>query len=87
MIAVIPPAPAPAAPAPAETQVPAAAKAGAHTHTVAKGETLYSLALHFYGKGSRWPDIVAANRDQLTGSSPALKPGMGFFILMSAGEA
>jgi tetratricopeptide (TPR) repeat protein len=76
VIAVIPPAPAPAAPAPAETQVPAAAKAGAHTHTVAKGETLYSLALHFYGKGSRWPDIVAANRDQLTGNSPALKPGM-----------
>ena len=45
-------------------------------HTVAKGETLYSLAIHYYGKGSRWPEIVAANKDQLGGSDPRVRPGM-----------
>jgi tetratricopeptide (TPR) repeat protein len=78
VIAVIPSAAPAAAAAPAETQarVAATASRGARTHTVAKGDTLYSLALHYYGKGSRWPEIVAANRDQLSGSNPTVKPGM-----------
>jgi nucleoid-associated protein YgaU len=46
------------------------------THTVVRGETLYSLAARYYGKGSRWPEIVAANKDQLGGGDPKVKPGM-----------
>jgi tetratricopeptide (TPR) repeat protein len=71
------PAAAPAAAAPAGEQVPApAANRSGRTHTVTKGDTLYSLAVHYYGKGSRWPEIVAANKDQLSGSNPTVKPGM-----------
>jgi tetratricopeptide (TPR) repeat protein len=67
----------PAAAAPAGEQAsPPAANRGARTHTVTKGDTLYSLAVHYYGKGSRWPEIVAANKDQLSGSNPTVKPGM-----------
>jgi nucleoid-associated protein YgaU len=72
VIAQAPPAP----PAVAVTQAPAAASRPVRMHTVARGETLYSLAIHYYGKGSRWPDIVAANRDQLGGADPKVKPGM-----------
>jgi len=32
-------------------------------HTIAKGETLYSLAQRYYGNRARWSDIYAANRD------------------------
>jgi len=57
--------------------VPAAASSRTmRTHTVARGETLYSLAIRYYGKGSRWSEIVAANKDQLGGSDPKVKPGM-----------
>lgn len=81
VITEIAPAPASASEAgavtPAGTQAPAAAANRAvRTHTIAKGETLYSLAIHYYGKGSRWPEIVAANKDQLNGSDPRVKPGM-----------
>ena len=56
---------------------PAAAPSrAARTHTVVRGETLYSLAARYYGKGSRWPEIVAANKDQLGGGDPKVKPGM-----------
>jgi tetratricopeptide (TPR) repeat protein len=32
-------------------------------HTVAKGDTLYNLAVRYYGDKSKWRDIYAANRD------------------------
>lgn len=32
-------------------------------HLISKGDTLYSLALKYYGNRSRWRDIYAANRD------------------------
>jgi LysM repeat protein len=35
---------------------------GARTHTVAKGDTLMSLSLRYYGTRSRWRDIYQANR-------------------------
>jgi len=66
-----------AAPSTASAPAPASALGRAvRTHTVARGETLYSLAIRFYGKGSRWHEIVDANKDQLGGSDPKVKPGM-----------
>lgn len=46
------------------------------THTIVKGDTWFSLAKKYYGSGSKWPQIVAANRDQLKGDHPALRVGM-----------
>jgi LysM repeat protein len=66
-----------AAPPVAPTR-PAAAKptaATGRTHTVAKGDTLFSLAQKYYGNRSKWRDIYAANRDVLPHET-ALKPGM-----------
>ncbi len=33
----------------------------ARTHTVRKGDTLWSLAMKFYGDGKRWREIAQAN--------------------------
>lgn len=38
----------------------------AATHTVAKGETLGTIAKHWYGKPARYTDIFEANRDVLS---------------------
>lgn len=50
--------------------------AGSHAHTVAKGDTLFSLAQRYYGNRSKWRDILAANRDQLPGENAQLRIGM-----------
>ncbi len=34
-------------------------------HVVAAGETLSKIAVQYYGSASRWPDILAANKDVL----------------------
>ena len=34
-------------------------------HEVAKGETLWKIAEHYYGDGSLYPKIFEANRDTL----------------------
>lgn len=44
-----------------QTQTPA--RPAARRHTVAKGDTLMSIALKYYGNRSRWRDIYAANRN------------------------
>lgn len=44
-------------------------------HTVAKGDTLSSISLRYYGNRTRWRDIFAANRDILPSES-ALRIGM-----------
>ncbi len=45
-------------------------------HTVVKGDTLWSLAKRFYGSGSKWSTIYAAN-ESVIGSNPNLiQPGM-----------
>ncbi|MCX6954338.1 MAG: LysM peptidoglycan-binding domain-containing protein, partial [Verrucomicrobia bacterium] len=48
--------PAPAAPA---------KSAAARTHTIVAGDTLTKIAQQYYGAASRWPEILAANRDIL----------------------
>ncbi|HEX8626247.1 MAG TPA: DUF2235 domain-containing protein [Allosphingosinicella sp.] len=35
------------------------------THVVASGDNLSKLAVRYYGRGSLWPHIFAANRDQI----------------------
>jgi tetratricopeptide (TPR) repeat protein len=62
------------APAPARPSRPAAA-AGARHHTVARGDTLFSLAQKYYGSRSKWRDIYAANRDLLPSEKSPLKIG------------
>lgn len=42
-----------------------AAIAGQQTHTVARGDTLSSIARQHLGKASAWPDIFELNRDIL----------------------
>ncbi|MEO6876473.1 MAG: LysM peptidoglycan-binding domain-containing protein [Opitutaceae bacterium] len=44
-------------------------------HTVAKGDTLFSLAQKYYNNRAKWRDIYAANRDVMPNET-ALRPGM-----------
>jgi len=44
-------------------------------HVVARGDTLMSISLRYYGNRSRWREIFAANRDQLPTES-SLQIGM-----------
>lgn len=67
------PAPRPATPTP--QPAPAQPAASARKHVVAKGDTLMSISLRYYGNRSRWRDIFAANRDQLPTES-SLRIGM-----------
>jgi tetratricopeptide (TPR) repeat protein len=54
---------------------PSTAAAGARHHTVARGDTLFSLAQKYYANRSKWRDIYAANRDLLTSEKTPLKIG------------
>jgi nucleoid-associated protein YgaU len=50
------------------------------THTVAKGDTLYSLARQYYdGDQSKWKDIWEANLDKIV-DKDKLKPGTELVI-------
>jgi tetratricopeptide (TPR) repeat protein len=49
-------------------------------HVVAKGDTLFSLAMKYYGNRSKWRDILAANHDLLPGENSPLKIGMDLKI-------
>jgi LysM repeat protein len=44
-------------------------------HVVAPGDTLYKIAQRYYGNGSKWPEILEANRDVLKNEN-AVSPGM-----------
>jgi nucleoid-associated protein YgaU len=48
---------------PTPTPVPTAPEP--RVHTVVAGDTLSKIALKYYGTASRWPEILAANRDTL----------------------
>ena len=54
---------------------PAPPPAAGRKHVVAKGDTLMSISLRYYGNRSKWRDIYAANRDQLPTES-SLRIGM-----------
>ena len=69
--------------APAEQAQPAPAparSAAARHHTVARGDTLFSLAQRYYGNRSKWRDIYAANRGVLASENSPLKIGMDLKI-------
>jgi tetratricopeptide (TPR) repeat protein len=79
------PAPVPVAPAPVqgseesairEAPEPQAPAAQERTHTVAKGDTLFSLALKYYGNRSKWRAILEANKDVLPDEKSPLRIGM-----------
>jgi tetratricopeptide (TPR) repeat protein len=44
-------------------------------HVVSPGETLYKIAQLYYGSGSKWPQILEANRDVLKNEN-AVRAGM-----------
>jgi nucleoid-associated protein YgaU len=67
------------APAPARPSRPTPAS-GVRHHTVAKGDTLFSLAMKYYGNRSKWRDIFAANHDLLASENSPLKIGMDLKI-------
>lgn len=50
-------------PAPAKSAPPPAA--APRTHVIVAGDTLAKISTLYYGTPSRWPDILAANRDVL----------------------
>jgi nucleoid-associated protein YgaU len=56
------------------------------TYTVQKGDTLWSVAIHFYGEGRRWNKIYEANRDVLSSSS-ALPVGAVLVIPPAEGQS
>jgi tetratricopeptide (TPR) repeat protein len=66
---------------PAPTGRPAATTAAnspatpGRRHVVAQGDTLYKIAQRYYGSGSKWPEILEANRDVLKNEN-AVRPGM-----------
>jgi tetratricopeptide (TPR) repeat protein len=49
--------------------------ASGRRHVVASGDTLYRIAQRYYGSGAKWPEILEANRHQLT-SENSVRPGM-----------
>ncbi len=49
------------------------------TYTVKKGDSLYKIAQRFYGDGTRYKDILRANRELLRGSD-LLRPEMEIVI-------
>lgn len=54
---------------------PPVAPAGGRRHIVVKGDTLMSLAQHYYGNRSRWKDIAEFNKDLLK-NKDGLRIGM-----------
>lgn len=62
-----------------QSSPPPAAPAAGRRHTVARGDTLFSLAQQYYGNRSRWRDIYEANRTQLPDAN-SLRLGMELVI-------
>lgn len=59
-------------PTPVPKPKPKPGPAPAHIYTVHAGDTLYSIAAHFYGNGSQYPRIAAANH---IGAPYVIHPG------------
>lgn len=58
---------------------PKAKKKAPRRHKVVKGDTLWGIALHYYGKGTLWPRIYDANR-KLIRDPHWIYPGQIFVI-------
>lgn len=75
------PADSPVAPAPppkasaSQAQKPQKPAANVRQHTVVRGDTLASIARHYYGNKARWQQIYEANRDVMKNQND-LKIGM-----------
>ncbi|WP_161491689.1 LysM peptidoglycan-binding domain-containing protein [Sedimentisphaera salicampi] len=54
-------------------------------HIVKKGETLSSISKKYFGKSSKWNEILKANQDQIN-SAAELKPGMNLRIPEKSGK-
>jgi len=67
--------PPPAATRAAPPTRPDAATTAVRRHTVAKGDTLFSLAQRYYNNRARWRDIYEANRDVMPNEN-SLQIGM-----------
>jgi nucleoid-associated protein YgaU len=66
--------------APLSTEAASAAAAKSERkHRVAKGDTLYAISKHYYGRGGRFGDILAANRGVLSNEHD-LRVGMTLVI-------
>ncbi len=50
------------------------------TYVVQKGDTLYQIALKFYGTKKKWRKIFKANRELLKDNPDLIKPGMKLVI-------
>jgi LysM repeat protein len=50
----------------AVVQTAAVAQTGARTYTVQTGDTLFSIALRYYGQGKYWPGLYQANRSKIS---------------------
>lgn len=74
-----PPASAPVMATAAPVTSPVAESSRGRTHVVQKGETLQSLALHYYGTRSAWDKIYQANRSGMP-SKDQLKIGQQLVI-------
>jgi len=53
---------------------------GTQTYKVQSGDTLWTIAQHFYGDGSKWPAIQKANKQLLGDNASKLKIGMSLII-------
>ncbi len=69
----------PAGPAAHGSSPTSKAPAVARTHKVVKGDTLRSLAKHYYNDSKRWKEIYDANRNQLSDPN-ALRVGQVLHI-------
>jgi nucleoid-associated protein YgaU len=45
------------------------------TYTVVGGDSLWKIADHFYGNGSKFPKIIAGNPDKLKDEKSVIHPG------------
>lgn len=60
--------PEPHQPQPPEVATPPL-ESGGKTYTVQPGDSLWKIAVKFYGRGSQWPRIYEANRDRIDNPS------------------
>ncbi len=58
-----------------EIAIDSSIPAPVRTYTVVSGDSLWKIADKFYGNGSLYPQIIAANPDQLKDEKSVIHPG------------